>query len=431
MRVRPIAFFVLLSTVSFLAIAGCTDKSSKVYDGNPMAFNEYPEEYLPPSTAAKAQSARAYDNIAADTLSSSGLDETYLIIANEKFKSGAERLKEMRERRYRVVAEYVASNATSEDIRSIVLGKTSGFAYVVLIGTCKDLACFTRERTYKAYINGSKEPTEETEKYFSDNYYADFTDDQIPEISIGRLPVATEGELSDILDKIQAFEDKQEFTNNHYIFAGGSELSPEERKESPGNIWHTGSYFDERVIPSLSSDVDVTKIYCYCHNKTDECKENTQQLIDGINEGAEVVTYAGHGAPQYLVNQCCNGAFGIENIQADLHNAQQYPIFISLSCSTADLLNGERTIAEDLVIERGAGAVAYIGASGAAGSAMEEDGTVRGMYVMSDALFSAMNRGGADTLGKAFWMSKQIKDDSARHEYEIFHLFGDPALKIR
>lgn len=454
MKRASLSILPIVIAISLMVLTGCEERGFRTADGNPATWDEYPVEYLEknvdveigpgftntrsrlksrPDGAAAPDARREDDDGVGPTVDVSdvGLNEAYLIIANDKYRSGAERLRNLRTEQFDVGLEYVSSSTSAEDVRDIIEENIDGFAYVVLIGSCEDVACYTKTRTYKVYVNGSKDPVEKSEKYFTDNYYADFDNDLIPEITIGRLPVTSGGELDDVLDKIESYEHDEQHRNNHYVFAAGSEMSPEEREDNPGNIWHTGSYFDEKVIPKLVDGTDVSKIYCYCKNKSTECKTNTELLIDEINRGAKIVTYVGHSGPDYLVNQCCNGSFGVENVQSDLNNSEQFPIFISLSCGPTDLLYDKKTIAESLLMERDAGSIAFMGPSGIGGSTIDDDGASVGMFIISDEFFRALGRGDIETLGQAFWRSKQMQDKSAYEQYDKFQLFGDPGLKIK
>lgn len=359
----------------------------------------------------------------------------YLILADQRFSAAVDRLREYRAQDFQVTVESVTPETTQETIRSIIRQHADPDSFVLLVGRCETVACdiITEEGDVYRTKDGKSEKESYTRQYNSDAAYADLNDDLVPDLFVGRIPVETTAELEAIVDKVISYEKGSSLATPEYLFVAGSEITPEQRTEQPNNMWKTGSYFDEQLIPVVEGEGTVERIYCYCQNTSDGCQGNTDQLVSSMNNGASVVTFMGHATQSGIENQCCyKDSFNAERIDGDLVNYGRYPIFVGFSCNIADLINeeyyldGRKSFGEEILKIPQAGAVAFVGSSATTGLGVFD--------AFAPSFYAALSDPSMHTLGEAFCGGKRKggkdKPKMAERMYQQLQLFGDPALRI-
>jgi hypothetical protein len=231
----------------------------------------------------------------------------------------------------------------------------------------------------------------------SDDWFADFNQDGVPEMAVGRLPARSKEEAERLVTRIIRYEQSSpaaEITlvadaNDGYDFEGAT---AQLRGLVPGDI---------RVV-----EIDRGRME----------SEAKAALIEAINRGQKIVNYTGHGnVDQWRADLLTNADAAL------LTNQNHLAVFVMMTC-----LNGYfddpalSSLAEALMKSPG-GAVAVWASSGMT-TADEQALMNREFYRQ---LFT--NRGIA--LGEAINRAKATVSDGDVRRTWI--LLGDPTMKVR
>jgi hypothetical protein len=141
------------------------------------------------------------------------------------------------------------------------------------------------------------------------------------------------------------------------------------------------------------------------------------QIINGINQGPQVVNYLGHGS-----NGVWTGALLLSNYDApNLTNYDHLSVFVMMTCLNGYFQNAYNdSLAEALLRSQG-GAVAVWASSG-----MTESGA---QNQIDREFYRQLFGGQAVTLGNAVRAAKLTTADADVRR--TWTLFGDPALRLR
>jgi hypothetical protein len=240
--------------------------------------------------------------------------------------------------------------------------------------------------------------------YPSDNLFADFNGDHVPEIALGRLPVLTAGDLQNVIGKIIGYERS---TGNHVIMAADV---PDDGGDFPSD--------SDAVALLVPQRYSVEKIYLSEH----PIVEARTMLISGINKGAVFVNYIGHGGVDILAR---NGLLLTGDI-GSMTNIGKLPVMAAMTCSAGQYaIPGFDSLGEALVVKKDVGAAAVWAPTGLSLNSyariLDEEfvksasGNSKG--ILGDAILKAL-RNYSVTGGPAYMM-------------DIYNLLGDPALKMR
>ena len=187
--------------------------------------------------------------------------------------------------------------------------------YILLVGDAS--------YDYKDYLgwgNNNFVPTVDVETDMmlapSDNWFVCVEgEDNLPDMAIGRLPVSTAEELGFIINKIIDYESglgAAGWNENIMLVADDDEAIFETMQDE----------LEENYIwPSF----DVNKIYLSQYLSSALCH---QDIIDGINGGALIVNYAGHGAEPIWADELILTSSDIDL----LNNYQMYPAVLAMTC---------------------------------------------------------------------------------------------------
>ena len=232
----------------------------------------------------------------------------------------------------------------------------------------------------------------------SDGWFADFNDDGIEELAVGRLPVRTAQEMSTVVSKIIGYDNSSPSdslvlvadSDDTFNFAGESEAL---RAFIPGNV-------TTRAITRGSVSDETARA----------------QLLSYLNEGQRVINYLGHGNLQNW-----RGDLFTSEDASSLRNGQKLSLFVGMTC-----LNGyfqeaaTESLAEALLKAPNGGAVASWASTGM--SDPTEQGTL-------NKEFYRLLFGGKLTVGEAAMKSKSsVNDNDVRRTWV---LIGDPTTRLR
>jgi hypothetical protein len=236
----------------------------------------------------------------------------------------------------------------------------------------------------------------------SDDWLADFDDDGMADMALGRLPVRTAEEASRVIAKIVSADSAR--PEGIALVADSTDSIDFE------------SLTDElrRLIPD---GVRVDEIY---RGRMDAAAAKSQ-LLASLNRGPKIVNYSGHGnVDQWRGNL-------LTNDDADsLTNGDSLSLFLSITC-----LNGYfqdvalESLAESLLKAERGGAVAVWASSGLC--------EVVPQAALNQAMFKILLGGEGTgeplTLGEATLRAKSaVNDIDVRRTYI---LFGDPSTRLR
>jgi len=251
--------------------------------------------------------------------------------------------------------------------------------------------------------------------------------DNIPDISIGRLPVNSAAEATIVVEKILAYElnPPQWPWNDPVLFVSGNE-DPNE----PSETFHDDS--DEVYYNHLPGAFAGQRIY-FC---TDDCTQPHQydditaahdMTIARINAGALLVSYVGHSSWfQWGVDpRTWAPLFHVDDVPK-LHNGDAFPVFLGMTCYTSRFADpmGD-TLNESLLRYTDGGAVATWGSTTLARNS--------GHGILHREFFDSVFVDGTTTLGLATRAAKlALYRQSALDQdlLDTFILFGDPAMDL-
>lgn len=244
--------------------------------------------------------------------------------------------------------------------------------------------------------------------FASDNWFADFDEDLVPDMAIGRLPAVSSAELQNMISKIIAYETGE----------GGNWLQTvmlaADNKDGGGNFEASC----DSIAGRLPADYGSLPVYLAAEGTSGA----RTKLQGGLNSGAGFVTYFGHGGMDTLA---------VEGMltKADaysLTNAQRASVVVALTCAAGQFpVPGYDCLSEALVLNPTGGAVAVWAPVGSSFNTSAR--------MLAEEFFNAIFRNGAATPGDAV---REALDQYVRHGTllqmaRIYNLLGDPALRLR
>ena len=253
----------------------------------------------------------------------------------------------------------------------------------------------------------------------SDNRLADLTgDDDVPEMAIGRLPVATADELAMLIDKIRDYESQAPADWQKRIIMAA------DNPEGAGADFGADSDAAATFIPS---GYTTDKVYLGVNA---DLPQSWAALYGpgGINAGALLLNYIGHGG---YFNMTADGLmvesddFGLHHV-TELDNVDKLPVISAFSCVLGrfDYPAGFDGLSEKLLMQSRRGAVAVFSSSGWSINA-------KARY-LNEEFFRALFVDGKTRLGDAVVQAlgryRQRTGDTLVPR--TYNLLGDPALKV-
>lgn len=245
--------------------------------------------------------------------------------------------------------------------------------------------------------------------FAADNRYADVDgDDGIPEMAVGRLPVVNDNELLAVVDKIRSYE------TSSGAWAGRV-LMVADNPDPAGDF--TADSTDLAAL--LPDQYAAETIYLPEYSPA----EARALLLAGINDGALIVNYIGHGGLDRLAAE---GMLLAGDIPL-LTNAGSLPVLVAMTCVAGQFsFPGFDSIGESLLLKDGGGMIAVWAPTGDSlnwaakilDEAFFEAALVQGGKILGDVLLSALQKYGATDTAPVYMM-------------DIYTLLGDPALQLR
>lgn len=234
----------------------------------------------------------------------------------------------------------------------------------------------------------------------SDTWYVMFGDDLVPDIAIGRFPAQNATELRYMVAKTLAFEQDAADWQQEALFVADDE-----------------PFFD-LYTQQLQANLEANHYRVYTlHMSQNEAIHH--DIIGAITRGVGLVNYAGHGSAQGWGDEAV-----FQTTDADmLANNGRPAIFTTFTCNNGAFSDPQiDSLGEVLLAVENGGAVAVIAPSARS-------------YQMSQAPLADRfyaNLLEAQTIGEALTSAKMsaVNDPHLHDAIYMFHLLGDPALRI-
>lgn len=258
--------------------------------------------------------------------------------------------------------------------------------------------------------------------------------DILPDLAIGRIPVESAQELLAVIQKIIAYEDQQgSIGRDRLLFIADNQPDL------------AGEFMDlsEQVISaSIPGYQQVDRVYLndfiqngLCNSGV-SCPLATQALLDEFNhQPIEFVNYTGHASRNYWADELLlktnSEPDKINDPQfndlANLNNAGNYPILLSLTCLDGYWIYPSLrfpSLAVNLLRKASGGVAAAYSPTGL--------GLAHGHDVLNKAFYDSLYIHGAKELGAAVAFSK-LKLYETGQNFDLIYtytIFGDPALRL-
>jgi Peptidase family C25/Secretion system C-terminal sorting domain len=274
--------------------------------------------------------------------------------------------------------------------------------YLLLVG---DVHIIPSYKIQSRFFNSYNEDSVSIDDHFAINLYED---DFIPDIAIGRLPVSTNKQLYNIVDKTIYFE---------------GQLS---RSDYPMDFIGLADYRDNTIFEDQIDRIINNKIPNYYKNmridrRVDSPFNGTKSdIIESLNQGTLFLDYHGHANATIWAD---TSFFAINDLSKLLPNNLPF-IFTSPASSQRFDFQDTISIVEGLLFLREQGTIASFAPAGLSYSS-ESDLVIQRFY---DTLFENPSY----SLGQ---IVKQVKSNAgpiskADDILLRFTLLGDPALKF-
>ncbi len=242
----------------------------------------------------------------------------------------------------------------------------------------------------------------------SDNHFADINGDHIPEMAIGRLPVATAEELETLISKIISYESSGggDWSNRILMLAD----NPDESGDFPAD-----SDLLALIIPPPFT---VDKIYL-SENTFDETR---QTLLNGLNNGAAFLNYLGHAGLTQLAEE---GLLTLDDV-GSLTNQNRLPVVTSMTCVMGNYsIPGTDSLGTSLLLKQNGGAISVISPSGMSLNSQA--------LILAKSFYESYLEDPNRPLGTVFLnaLGKSSTAGVSGYMLDIYNLLGDPAMQIK
>ena len=237
----------------------------------------------------------------------------------------------------------------------------------------------------------------------SDETLADFNDDGLAEIPIGRIPVHNGQTVTTVLNKVSIFEQNVAAQNlsRGVVFAS----------DVPNGYDFQG--VSSRLRNQLSPSVNAVMV-----NKTES--NSRTQLLAELNNGRFLVNYSGHGNTGAWSS---SPVFLSTSDVANMTNGNNLTVFTMLTCLNGYFVQPDSTLSDALLEKPTGGAAAVWASTGLTTPDVQE--------IMATRFFSEINSSNSSKrIGDLIKISKTAIP-AGRDVRLSWALIGDPALKMK
>jgi len=247
----------------------------------------------------------------------------------------------------------------------------------------------------------------------ADYYYSLLTgDDFNPDIAIGRLPIKSKQELSDIIKKIIDYENNSRGTwRNDYLMISAGTVN--------GDFGYQAEYIINNI---MNPSINPKRMYL-SGSINDPYLGGTEDLLRHFRNGTVWINFRGHGGGAIWSD---GGLLDLDDIPL-LENEGKLPFITSMTCFTGDFASRKRSLGESLLLKDETGAVAFFGSTGL-GWVWNDFYLLRELF-QCYTLFPEYSIGELINKAKSAYLLKYRSDLALSEAYQ-FLLLGDPALKL-
>ena len=264
-------------------------------------------------------------------------------------------------------------------------------------------------------------PTLYEGEYASDDLFVTFNGG-IPEIALGRFPAKSSGDVQTFVEKIIQYETDPEYGLWRQRI---TLVADDESRPLVNDTSHTSH--SEELDQIIPPQFDVEKIYLMEYPESNDASlygvtkpEATAELFHWLNQGTAIINYIGHGSYYKWAQEGI-----LDKNRGDLsfiETGNKLPLWIAGTCSWGEFDNPESdAFSEDIIRLDGNGAIAIITTSR---SVYEGPNWIL-LKTLYETLFPN-NEISEEPIGTIL---QSIKTGSITGK--VFHLFGDPAIKIQ
>jgi hypothetical protein len=278
--------------------------------------------------------------------------------------------------------------------------------YVVLLG---DATYDPKDYLHTGVKNRIPTPLTRTTYLWtaSDPSYAAVNgEDALPDLALGRLPAANMDEARAMVEKVVAFESAARDLSGPAVLVA-------DNPDAAGDFEAKANDLAATVLAGRA----VEKLFV-----SEKGASTRAEVAHALDQGASLMSYVGHGSIAVWASE---NVWNNQDVGALAAQGQQ-PILFTMNC-----LNGFfhfpplDSLAESFVKADGKGAVAAVSPSGLS---LDEPA-----HVLHKALLAEIVSGRHERLGDAVLAAQAAYADSGAFPelLAIYHLFGDPALRLR
>ena len=372
-------------------------------------------------------------------------DVNYLIVTSEEMLSQANRLAEINRNvnnlNVKVVdikTIYNEFNSTNPDISAIrnfvkyVYDNSSGnLKYLCLFGDASyDYKDRIANNTNIVPSWHSLSSFSLSTSFISDDFFGmmDFNEGSMIssdklDIAVGRILADTPQRAKDLVDKIESYYSEKSFgswRNNTILIA-------DDVDESWENIIQRTSDSLAKLIEINKPSINIKKIYAdaYIQESTsggERYPEVNKAIVEGIEVGALVVNYFGHGGEDGIARERI-----FDKIDAtELLNKNKLNCFVSVTCEFTKFDNPNReTAGEFLYWNKNGGAIGLITTTRQIFVSVGVDFNI----TLQQYLFS-LNSNSTYSMAEALRLTKNDPTISNIRQRRLVFFIGDPAMKL-
>jgi hypothetical protein len=231
-------------------------------------------------------------------------------------------------------------------------------------------------------------------------------DDELPDLAIGRLPASTVEEAARLVGKVLDWEDSGQGLGGRAVLVADN---PDVGGDFEANVEDIAASF------LVGRETRVLRV--------SELRGVTRGAIrSAFDEGLSLMSYVGHGGTAVWASENVWSTFDAPSLLAQPRQG----VVTAINCLNGYLVAPRfDALAESLVKAEGRGAIAAI-----APSSLSLDDPAHRLH---RALYAQLALGSHERLGDAVLAAQKAYAESGAlpELLTVYHLFGDPALRIR
>jgi hypothetical protein len=232
-------------------------------------------------------------------------------------------------------------------------------------------------------------------------------DDAIPDLAIGRITAGSLAEAEAAVQKILAFEQAgQTLAGNAVLVADNLDLAGD---------FEANANDIAKLLPGRA----LQRIYLSQYGSAAAARA---EIVSAFNSGAALVSYVGHGSQGIWASE---GMLRVSDMGL-LQPQPRQPFLLTMTCSNGYFISPfSNALSERLVLAGDKGTIAAFSPSGLS---LDE-----AAHLYHRALVQQLETGGHERIGDLVLAAqKDYADTGAFPELlSIYHLFADPALRVR